>query len=1190
MGVLKQLGQLLWKNVILRRREPHVLLLEILWPLLIFGIVAVVRHGTPGNKRTTCSYADRALPSSGMLPFIQSTVCSLQNPCEAQETVQQRQTSAARLTSMVSDLQPYITSGASVQALQTLDSSVKVIQGISSLISPSNTSDENALPGLLNSLGNDTFTVKKLVKDSAEVKRLLVDELKIMSAEVADAFLNAQVDVLTIFQSVGNIDLRYIVCTTEELKKYMIFGESVNVSVISDQLCAIDVDKIPAITDIVQSQLDIAAIIRAAKTLTAFTQTYELGDALEDIASMVDILSGTSSLGSLFSSASMLQELPSLLSKLPGILNLVTQVESFESSSIDELLGFLDPIIRNFAPNFTEWQTVMSLVDEVKSAADTIGSGGNFNLTALLSGLGNLTSISNTLNLDPEITSLLQMAAQSGDISSSIQASLEGQPMDLRSFEQYLDTVQIMMEEIAGNDSTSQMFCTVDSVLDMLTVMVQYAEGIKPESDMTFGIFVINLSTLVRNFQANMLDVHGIINALVNPKVISEMLRDPYNYSTTCQMALDETLFYMDPQLLARAKELMCVASLSPLFERLHDAINVSSVEKGMADAFMKLDMGLGGYNCTAGARLTMTELYPVMVNLSTRFSALGTPTYIWEQYSVELDMPFMADDWARIQSTVGEAIANNVLVPMVTMMGPMMEKTPLWPVFGPMFYNMYAQMDSAIQQMEFMEEMMDPSSDTGKLMKYVIEYMPEIMTTMMNPNSTLMLTEAMSSPDPLKVMCEQQILQKMGMPDKVPVVEMETALCNINWTEISVGMAALLDFESMIQQVTMYFEPNSTVGVPEQFDWDGMASNMVKMQKIINGENTAMNVLMTINFTRIEEAMANMMMSSLPDMTGMLGMDPSSMNMTWEGLISALTGMGDLNSGLQQADIVNMLLGMMLDGNSTDMMMEVQTMQAVYTNQMHTSLQFIIKHLTYFNNTDTIDLRTYLGSAELNKILDNMVAGPDINGVVLETVHAMMTDTDLVDLLMNNIDHLCTNRTLFEGIFKVPAGNTIDLGQVFSSVCGLDINITKMFEELIQNVDGLSDVVAMYTSPPAGLVSVNYTTIMADQDLVSSLMESLSMHSPTITIGGSENWMNLTMYLGQLEDFVGKLSTAFTMENLAKLQDQSLESTFSGLQSIPEMESMLQMISFYVKTAKERLAQSIGRLNGQGETCSEYR
>ncbi|XP_021344229.1 uncharacterized protein LOC110444146, partial [Mizuhopecten yessoensis] len=158
-----------------------------------------------------------------------------------------------------------------------------------------------------------------------------------------------------------------------------------------------------------------------------------------------------------------------------------------------------------------------------------------------------------------------------------------------------------------------------------------------------------------------------------------------------------------------------------------------------MEDAFMKLSMSLEGYNCTVGARLTMVDLYPVAMNITTRLSALGTPHYPWEKRGVESSMDLTDEEWMRMHGVLGETILNITWDPMVTMVGPMLEKTPLWSVMGPMLYSVYTQMNSMTQQMQFMETMMDPSTDTGKLMIYVIEYMPEIMVTMMNANSSQM-------------------------------------------------------------------------------------------------------------------------------------------------------------------------------------------------------------------------------------------------------------------------------------------------------------------------------------------------------------------------------------------------------------------------------------------------------------------
>lgn len=61
----------------------------------------------------------------------------------------------------------------------------------------------------------------------------------------------------------------------------------------------------------------------------------------------------------------------------------------------------------------------------------------------------------------------------------------------------------------------------------------------------------------------------------------------------------------------------------------------------------------------------------------------------------------------------------------------------------------------------------------------------------------------------------------------------------------------------------------------------------------------------------------------------------------------------------------------------------------------------------------------------------------------------------------MSNMDHFCTNLTVFGKVVTVPAGSTSSLGELQSKLCALDVNITKLFNELEQSLDGLSEVVS---------------------------------------------------------------------------------------------------------------------------------
>lgn len=69
-----------------------------------------------------------------------------------------------------------------------------------------------------------------------------------------------------VLHNIGSIDFRGIVCDQDRLREYMMFRLGVNVTSVSTSLCGIPESKIPEITNVVQNQIDIAAIIRVVCT------------------------------------------------------------------------------------------------------------------------------------------------------------------------------------------------------------------------------------------------------------------------------------------------------------------------------------------------------------------------------------------------------------------------------------------------------------------------------------------------------------------------------------------------------------------------------------------------------------------------------------------------------------------------------------------------------------------------------------------------------------------------------------------------------------------------------------------------------------------------------------------------------------------------------------------------------------
>nr|KAF6468829.1 ATP binding cassette subfamily A member 13 [Molossus molossus] len=77
----RQLGALLWKNWLCRRRHRVLFLAEFIWPCTLFMILTVLRFQEPPRHRDNCYLQPRDLPSAGVFPFVRGLLCNTGARC-----------------------------------------------------------------------------------------------------------------------------------------------------------------------------------------------------------------------------------------------------------------------------------------------------------------------------------------------------------------------------------------------------------------------------------------------------------------------------------------------------------------------------------------------------------------------------------------------------------------------------------------------------------------------------------------------------------------------------------------------------------------------------------------------------------------------------------------------------------------------------------------------------------------------------------------------------------------------------------------------------------------------------------------------------------------------------------------------------------------------------------------------------
>nr|CDJ94518.1 ATP-binding cassette sub-family A member 1 [Haemonchus contortus] len=77
---------LLWKGVLVKSRQKFWLTVELLVPLILFIILALVRTRDFTDFEPQCHYDSKGFPSAGILPFLHSFLCSFSNDCHLSPT------------------------------------------------------------------------------------------------------------------------------------------------------------------------------------------------------------------------------------------------------------------------------------------------------------------------------------------------------------------------------------------------------------------------------------------------------------------------------------------------------------------------------------------------------------------------------------------------------------------------------------------------------------------------------------------------------------------------------------------------------------------------------------------------------------------------------------------------------------------------------------------------------------------------------------------------------------------------------------------------------------------------------------------------------------------------------------------------------------------------------------------------
>uniref|UniRef100_A0A3Q1GHF5 P-type phospholipid transporter n=1 Tax=Acanthochromis polyacanthus TaxID=80966 RepID=A0A3Q1GHF5_9TELE len=245
MGLLTQFTLLLWKNFTLRKRQKVRLVVEIVWPLFLFIILVSVRSTNKPIYKGQCHYPNKAMPSAGMLPWIQGMMCNMDNPCmsyptpgEAPGQVNNFENSV--ISQVLVELQTALVDGSILTKAQSLSDTVDLWSSILSQSDPANA------PSVI---------LRSVLRDDESFSTHLEEDLSVPPA-VIQSLMNAEILLSPVMDTPRPSNLRRILCEGTDLDEYVQFSSQAEKEAFQNVSCSLSPQQLINTQQVLLQNLD----------------------------------------------------------------------------------------------------------------------------------------------------------------------------------------------------------------------------------------------------------------------------------------------------------------------------------------------------------------------------------------------------------------------------------------------------------------------------------------------------------------------------------------------------------------------------------------------------------------------------------------------------------------------------------------------------------------------------------------------------------------------------------------------------------------------------------------------------------------------------------------------------------------------------------------------------------------------
>uniref|UniRef100_A0AAR2KLF0 P-type phospholipid transporter n=1 Tax=Pygocentrus nattereri TaxID=42514 RepID=A0AAR2KLF0_PYGNA len=233
--------------------------MEIMWPVMLFIGLVWLRKANPLYRQHECHFPNKAMPSAGILPWIQGIFCNANNPCFQHPTRGESPGFVSNYNNSIlarfwADTQELLLSdpeflhlGRVWRELTTMSKFMRTLQ---------------IHPEWIEGLG---ITVEDVLKDDEMLTSYLLRDIP-LSASVVNQLVKAKIRPEQFAYGVPDLRLRDISCSQALLERFLIFPSRHGVYTVLNAMCPLKPHQLESIEEKFYTNVDLFKLLRLVST------------------------------------------------------------------------------------------------------------------------------------------------------------------------------------------------------------------------------------------------------------------------------------------------------------------------------------------------------------------------------------------------------------------------------------------------------------------------------------------------------------------------------------------------------------------------------------------------------------------------------------------------------------------------------------------------------------------------------------------------------------------------------------------------------------------------------------------------------------------------------------------------------------------------------------------------------------